>query len=84
MGKKATMAKFCPRCGSTKLKMAVTPWKVSTAFFNNYYCIECGFEGYILEGNEKIIKEFQENVKRHEKKEKQAREKSRRKKTKPC
>ncbi len=66
--KEKKLLKFCPHCGSKKLKMAITPWKVSSAFFNNYYCTECGYEGYILEGSEQIIKEFREKVEKHEKK----------------
>ena len=62
---KEELVKFCPHCGSIKLKMAITPWKVSTAFFNNYYCTECGFEGYILEGNEEVINEFRGKAEKH-------------------
>ena len=55
-------AKFCPRCGSKRIKIAITPWKVSSAFFNNYYCEECKFEGYILEGDAETINEFRRNL----------------------
>ena len=71
MKKEKKFAKFCPRCGSKKIKMAITPWKVSTAFFNNYYCQECGFEGYILEADEELIKEFRRKLSDRKKSEKE-------------
>ncbi len=62
MEKEEKLAKFCPRCGSQRIKIPITPWKVSSAFFNNYYCEECGFEGYILEADDKTINKFRKKL----------------------
>lgn len=46
--------RFCPICGSTKLK-----WLAGGNTGDQYKC-ECGYQGIALSGNEKFIKKFRE------------------------
>jgi hypothetical protein len=47
--------KFCPKCFSKNLKMAVTPWKAVDVQIDQYTCFDCKFEGIALEGEKEFI-----------------------------
>ncbi|MBU0636475.1 hypothetical protein KKE06_05605 [Candidatus Micrarchaeota archaeon] len=50
---------FCPNCGSTALKMVVTPAKIHGSLFQEKSRKNCGYEGIVIEGNEKTRKEVE-------------------------
>ncbi len=64
--------KICSQCGSQNLKPATTPWKAQAAAFGQYKCMDCGFEGFIIEAApeaaEKIRKKLRVKKQRENKK----------------
>lgn len=56
--KQGKIVKFCPKCGSSKLKSVTTPWRIHAALFQQDKCISCGFEGSMVEGKAGFRKEF--------------------------
>ena len=63
MREKEKMIKFCPKCGSTELKIVTTPWRIHSGTFQENSCAKCGFEGTMAEGRESFRKEFLEKLK---------------------
>ena len=56
--------KICSSCGSENLKSAVTPWMAYAAPLSGYFkCLDCGFEGGIIEVEEKQAEKIREKLK---------------------
>jgi len=60
---KEKFERFCSSCGSVNLKTAVTPWKAaSVGSPNEAKCLDCGFEGIVLEGKKGFLKKFRKKL----------------------
>ncbi len=60
---KQPMAKFCPKCGSTRIKMTTSPGKVYFGALSHYHCMDCGYEGIMLEGDVNFISDYKDRLK---------------------
>ncbi|HLD58793.1 MAG TPA: hypothetical protein VI977_04100 [archaeon] len=61
------IVKLCSQCGSQSLKPAVTPWKAQAAAFGQYKCLDCGFEGFIIEADEKSAEKIRKKLRTNKK-----------------
>jgi len=60
---KEKIFRFCLECGSINTKMTTIPWKVGGGALSHYRCMDCSYDGHMLEGNLKAIKKFKGKLK---------------------
>lgn len=56
------LVKLCSQCGSQNLKPAVTPWKAQAAAFGQYKCMDCGFEGFVIEATQEAAEKIRKKL----------------------